>query len=92
MISLAFVVVFTLLFASVAAETWHGTEIQISAGPGQLYATAQLPLQKVPRASAVHPACGCESFKVDGIASDSMGTYTEVPGPNELISELVTKN
>ena len=92
MISLAVVVVLTLLFASVAAEMWHGTEIQISAGPGQLYATAQLPLQKVPRASAVHPTCGCESFKVDGIASDSMGTYTEVPGPNELISELVTKN
>ena len=92
MISLEVVVVLTLLFASVAAELWQGTEIQISAGPGQLYATAQLPLQKVPHASAVHPACGCETFKVDGIASASMGTYTEVTGPNELIIELVTNN
>ena len=92
MISLEVLVVLTLLFASVAAELWQGTEIQISAGPGQLYATAQLPLQKAPHASLVHPACGCETFKVDGIASASMGTYSEVPGPNELIIDSVSKN
>ena len=65
-----------------AASKWQGTDIRISAGPGRLYTTVRIPLQKDPRVSSTHMACDCQFLNVDGTSTSSlcMGTYAKVPG------------